>query len=162
MIRIGNINDVQDQIGFNDLLQCCAKCGDQLMRQFPNEANSIRNQNRKISSELNSPDQRVQRREQAFRDKRVFLGQSSKKGRFAGICVADQRNQGEVLAAAPFPVQLPVFSNLLYFSLERADPVADLPAVYLLLCRAGTPCADSAAQTREIVAVTGQSRQSVL
>ena len=58
-------------------------------------------------------------------------------------------------------MQLPVLANLLDISFERADPMADLPAIHFQFGFAGTSRADSAAQTREVFSMAGQSRQPI-
>ena len=59
-VRIGRVNDVQNQIRLNNLFQCCLKSRNQLMRKFSNKSDSVGNQNWQILPKLNSPYQRVQ------------------------------------------------------------------------------------------------------
>src|SRR5204862_4161694 len=160
-VVIRGIDDVQDQISFDNFLQCCAKCGHQLMRKFPNKSDSVGDQNREILPELNPAYEGIQSGKQPARDERVFFGERTKQGRLAGIRVADERNERQPIPPAALPMQLPMLANLLDISFERADPMTDLPAIHFQFGFAGSPRADSAAQTREIFSMAGQSRQPI-
>ena len=52
--------------------------------------------------------------------------------------------------------------NRLDLAFQRANAVPNLPAVHLQFGFAGTARTDSAAQTRQIVSVSRQSRQPVI
>ena len=69
-IGVRHVDDVQDQIGFDDLFQCCTKCGNELMRELADKTNRIRNENWKTPAQLNPANQGIERREEPLRPAR--------------------------------------------------------------------------------------------
>src|SRR5216110_1834640 len=99
------------------------------MRKFPNKSDSIRDQNREILTQLDAPDQCIQRGEQSARYERVFLRQGAEQRRFAGVRIANQRNERQLIPPAPFAMKLAVLAELSDVALQHADLMPNLPAI---------------------------------
>src|SRR5262249_54500114 len=125
------------------------------MRQFADKTHRVGNQNREVSAKLDPANQRIERGEEPTGNQRVFFRQRSKQGGLARVGVSDQRNQGQLIAPTPFAVKLPVFSDLLDVATKRGDAMPDLPSVHFQFRFAGASGADSAAETRQVIAITG-------
>src|SRR5215831_2354233 len=131
------------------------------MWQFPNESNGIRNQNGEILTQLDTANQRIECGKQSSGDQSLFLGQRAKQRRFACVRIADQRDQRQSILTSPFSVELAMFSNLLDVTFKSTDAVTNLPAVHFELRFAGATSANAAAQSRQVLSISRQTRQPV-
>src|SRR5215471_1685065 len=131
------------------------------MWKLADKTNRIRNENRKIPAQLNPADQRIERREEPLRNQGVFFRQRAKERRLAGVRIAHERNERQLIPAPALAMQLPMLSHLFDIPFQRADAMPDLPAVHFQFRFTGTARADAAAEPREVFPITGQARETV-
>ncbi|OIQ67818.1 hypothetical protein GALL_506010 [mine drainage metagenome] len=126
-----NIADVENDVGFQYLLQRRTKSRHQLRRQVGNEADRIRQHRLAAMRQAERPQCRIERCKQHIRRLDVGAGQPVEQRRLSGIGVADQRHH---TVRHPLPtgaMQTPCRLDLLEFVLKARDALADQAAIGL-------------------------------
>src|SRR5262245_28549991 len=123
------------------------------MGELSDESYSVRDQDREILPELDTPNQCIQRRKQPFGHQSVLFGKCPKEGRLAGIGVADEGHERQLVLATPLSMQLPVLPDLFDVPFQGADAVANLPPIHFQFGFTRTARADAATETGEIIPI---------
>ena len=158
---VARVHDVDQQIGFGQLLQRGLERGHQLMRELADEADGVGEDERGVAGRADQPCRRIQRDEEPIRGDPPGSRQLIEQGGLAGVGVADEgdhRIAGGLAAVAHEPAMHPHPLELLA---ELLDAVADDPAVRLELGLAGSPGPDAAAQPLEVLPLPDQPRQQI-
>ena len=162
-VRIGRVDDLDQDVGPVDLFEGRPEGVDQLVRQLVDEADGVGDDRRLAVAELDLAPGRIERGEQLV----LGLGhlgpdERVEQRRLAGVRVADDadgRPQPPVTAAGR---GLALLADLLDPLLHLRDARPDDPAVGLELALARAPGTDATLGPREVGPQLGQPRQLVL
>jgi hypothetical protein len=162
-VRIGRVDDLDQDVGAIDLLERRPEGVDELMRQLVDEPDRVGHDRGLAIAELHLAARRVECREELV----LGLGdlaadEAVEERRFAGVRVADDADgRDEPPVAAPCG-GLALLADLVDPLLHLRDPRPDEPPVGLELTLARAPRPDAAAGPRQVGPEAGQPRQLVL
>ena len=105
MVGVRHVADVDQQIGRSDLLERRAECRDQLGRKIGDEANRVGQDRLVEPRHLHVAHRRIERGEEHILRQHSVAGHGVEKGRFAGVRVADERDDRPRRALAPSAMQ---------------------------------------------------------
>src|SRR5262249_35053093 len=142
------VDDVQEQVGLAGLLERRLERGDERMREVPDEADRVREEDVAAAPELPAPGPRVERGEELVLDEDARVGQGVHQGALAGVRVADERDGRDIPTAGDLALLPRLDAGEL--RLEVLNPVRDQPAVLFELLLAGASEADAAFVAREV------------
>ncbi len=152
---------MQDEVRLAGLLQRRAKCGDQLVRQIPYEADSIGQHDLRAVRQLEAANSRVQGRKKLVLDVHAGIGQRIEQGRLAGIRVADKRNGRHFGTHAVLPVHRAARVDVLEARVQLPDPAPEEAAIRFQLGLTGTAQADAAFLPLEVSPAAHQPGRQV-
>src|SRR5579871_2892161 len=104
----------------------------------------------------------IERREHARRRQHTSLRQPVEERRFPGVRISNQRDRGQRDTATFGALQCARLPHVFERFFERGDPPANPPAVKFELLFTGSARADSAAESRKVLALTTETRQQVI
>ena len=161
-LRRRYIDHVQDQRRFGYLFQRGAERLDQRRGQVADEADGVAEQHAPARRQRQQADGRIERGEHLGVGEHARPGQPIEERRFAGVGVADQRQNGQrngrALAAMQGAAGAHAFELFIYF----LDAPRDSAAVGFELRFTRASGSDTAAQARHFDAPSGQARQHVV
>ena len=158
-IRVGDVADVDDDVGFLHLLQGRAEGGDQLGRQVGDEADRVGQDDFPAGRQHDRAHGRIQRGEQLVLRENVRAGHGVEQRRLAGVRIADDGDARVV--AAPFPLRGALAIYLLEALLERRDALSDQPPVGFDLRFTRSLGSDAALLARKVRPLPRQPRSQV-
>ena len=120
---------MDDDIGLGDLFQRRAERGDEMGRQVGDEADRVRQDRLAARRQVEPAHRRVEGREQQVLGADRRAGQAVEQRRFAGIGVADQRDDRIRHAPARLAVQRAGALDVVELAAQPGDALADQPAV---------------------------------
>ena len=139
---------MQQQIGLSCLLQGRFETGNQIVRQVPNKANSIAQQNWPPLRQVPAPRSCIQRREKFILCQNIRVRQAVHQSTLAGIGIPDQRTGHRAFARTNLTF-LSLF-DFLQFVLQVVDTFFDQPAIRLQLLFTRTTHTDAHLQTGQV------------
>src|SRR5437016_1147208 len=128
---MARVDDVEQHIGFGQLLERGAECGDDLVRELPDEPDRIREDERMafvIAGDERGSRQAVQQR------------------CLARVRVTDEGDDRHAAATSSLSLQAPVHLHALEVVADPDDALPDYPAIGLELRLARSPRSDTAAE----------------
>src|SRR5690606_22251572 len=155
------IDDVQQQVGVARLFERRPKGLDQLVRQMANEAHGIGQDHRPEIVQFETPQGRVQGREQLVGGIDLRPGQRIEQRGLARVGVAHQGHQGHIRATSPAPRLLALAANLLQALLDLADANAQQATVGFQLGFTRATQADTAFLALQVGPAAHQTRAHV-
>ena len=162
MIRVAEVDHLDQEVGVVQLLERGAERLDQVGRQIADEADRVGQHHLALAREAEPAADRVEGGEQLVLDQRVPLGEGVEQGRLAGVGVADDRHDRHLALAAPTPPEPAPLGHFLPPLLEQRDPLARAAARHLELGLTGAAPADPAGEPRHHRVLLDQPRQRVL
>ena len=161
-VLVGNIHDVQQQVGIGKLLERRLERRDQMMRQLADKAYRVGQENfLRVRNALFARG-RVERIEQAVIRLDTGAGQRVQERTLARVRVADDGDHGQLGLFALAALHRAHLPHLLEIASELVDAAADMTAVALELALAGASGADAAAEAAHRLAHAGQTGQDIL
>ena len=136
-IFVRNVAHVQDDVGLDHLLERGAERRDQHGRQIGNKADRVGENDARAVRQIDRAQGRIERREQHVGGQHARLRHAVEQRRFAGIGVADQRDDRIRHAAAAFAMQFAGAFDLDEFAFDLGEPLLDHAAVGFELGFAG-------------------------
>ena len=160
--RIGQIHQVQQQIGAADFFERALERFDQGMGNLVDKTDGIDDHHFIAAGQTQRARGRVKRRKQFVFDKHAGARERVHQSRFARVGISDQRHGRETaLHGAPCVAAPRVRSTVLKPMLEMADALANAPSIDFQLRLAGTAGADTAAEPRQMGPLARQARQQI-
>jgi len=99
------------------------------VRQLPDKANCIGQQQSLPGRKLNTPRSRIQSRKKLVFDEHLRTGEFIQQSRFAGVRVADDRATRNRQTHPLLPLRRPVGTNELQIFFQTINPASNQPAV---------------------------------
>jgi len=161
LVRDRGVDDVEDEVGYERLLQRCREALDELCRQAADEADRVREQ---VASafELEAAGCRVERLEEAIVDGDLRPSECVEKCRLPHVRVTSE-GYGRRLRATPLlPPNLALLAEFLQPASQECDPAAREPAVALELRFPWPSRADPASEALEVLPEAAHAREVVL
>ena len=137
-VGVGDVADVEDDVGFGDFLEGGAEGGDEFGGKVADEADGVGEDDAAAGGEVEPAHGGVERGEELVLGVDLGTGEGVEEGGFAGVGVADEGDDGIRHAAAGAAVEASGAADLLEFFLEADDAVADEAAVGFDLGFAGS------------------------
>ena len=162
-VRIGRVDDLEQDVGPVDLLERRPERVDELVGQLVDETDRVGDDRDLAVAELHLARRRVERREQhvlGLRD--LAADERVEQRRLAGVRVADDADRRIQPAVAAARRGRALLADLLDALLHLRDPGPDDPPVGLELALAGASRADAATGPRQVGPEPRQARQLVL
>jgi hypothetical protein len=144
-LRVGRVDDVQEQVGARRLLQRRHERLDQAGRELADEPDRVGQHDLPTVGQLELPGGRVERREELVLDQHLRLGEPVEQRRLAGVGVADQRDGRDRRPLAAGRLGATDALVVPEVGLELADPAHDALAVDLELGLARATTTDAGA-----------------
>lgn len=126
-LRLGGVDDMQKQVGFNDLGQGGVETGDELMRQVADKADGIAEDDVVLAVDIEFLGPRVERGKEPVFGQDIGIGEGVHQAALAGIGIADKADLEAVLAT--FDRAFLALLDLFQLVLEVADALVDQAAV---------------------------------
>ena len=158
---MGDVDKVEQQGGFFELLEGGAEGGDELGGEFLDEADCVGEEGGAAGGKAYAASDGIQGGKELVLDEDVGAGEGAHEGGFTGVGVADERDDGDALAGALSAVEGPLLSHFLDLALEAGDALADEAAVGLKLGLAGAAGADAGAEAFEVGPLAAQPGEDV-
>jgi len=161
VIGVGIVDHVQEQVGESDFLEGGLEGGDQLVREFFDEADRVGENDLLGVAGGHLAGGRIEGGEEGIGGGDVGAGEAVEEGRFAGVGVADKGDFEEVFAS--FALGGALFPEAVDFLFEVGDFLADLAPVDFELGFAGALGADpdTAVLAAEVGPGAGQAGEHV-
>ena len=137
-VAMGDVADMEDQVGLDHLFQRGAEGRHQRGRQVRDEADGVGQDDPVAARQDDRAQRRIEGGEQHVGREHRRAGQPIEQRRLSGIGVADQRNDRIRHAFPAVAVELAGPLHALQFALDLGDALGDQPAVGLDLGLAGT------------------------
>ena len=129
VVRVGDVADVEDDVGVEHFFERGAEGGDQLGRQVGDEADGIRQHDLAAMRQRELADGGVEGGEEQVLGEHPCPGQRVEDAGFSGVGVADQRHDRERHGVAPALLLAAGRAHLLDALFEQLDAVLQLAAV---------------------------------
>ena len=94
-VGIAGVDEVEKNISLDGFLEGAVERGDQLVGNFPDEADGVDEEDRLLVGEDVFSGGRIEGGEEFIFDEDVGVGEGAEKGRFADVGVADDRKGGD-------------------------------------------------------------------
>ena len=161
LLGSGAVDDVQDEIGYERLLERRSEPLDELMRQPPDEADGVGDE---VSAPLvlEAARRRIERLEEAVAHGHRGVGERVQQRRLADVRVAGECDGRCLGARALLASHVALAGQLLQSVLEDRDAPPRDATVGLELRLARAPGADAAAETLEVLPHAAHAREVVL
>ena len=144
-VRIGGVDDLEQQVGAHHLLEGGSEGIDEVVRELVDESHGIGDDHRATRGQGHLAARRIQRGEQHVRRVQVGIGERVEKRALAGIGVADQRHARDLVAIPVARRRGAMALHIREIALDLLDPLADEASVSLELALARAAGPDSAA-----------------
>ena len=153
---------MQQQAGTPGFLQGGAKCRDQFMGKAADETDGVGQYQALTTIQVQAPQGRIQRREQAIRGADARTGQSIEERGLTRVRIANQGNHGYPGAAPGSPAEFPARAHSTEAALDDANALGHQAPVGLQLLFTGPAQADAALLAFQVGPAPYQSRRQVL
>ena len=161
-VRIGGVNDVDQQVGVAQLLQGGPEGVHQMVGQLRDEANRVGQEHRQPIRDLELAGGGVQGVEKPVVGRDVGPGQAVQQGGFARVRIAHQSHHGDLVFLTAAAFHGPEPPHLLQLFFQPVDAGADMAAVRFQFGLAGAPGADAAAETGQGLAHARELGKQIL
>jgi len=141
--RMRDVDDMQEQVGIEDLLECRPERCDQGGRQFVDEADRIGEERDLAVWQFETSGRRVECREQFVFCENGRTGQGVQECRLPRIRIAHERNHWQPLLPASLPVSFAMTTNVFELTSDPRDPFACPASIDLQLGLAWPAQSDS-------------------
>src|SRR5262245_7975578 len=142
--RMRPVHEVDEQVGVLDLLERRTEGVDQVLRQVADEPHRVVDHDLALARQPQPTRRRIERREHPVLDEDLAFRQHVEERALPRVRVADERHDRHVPLAAPRAPLLAPHALSLELLLEKADAVADAPAIDFELLLTGASAADAA------------------
>ena len=159
---MAHVHHVQQQFGLHDFFERGLEGFDQIVGEFADKTDGVRQQNVLVGGQTQAPRRRIEGGEQFILGQRGGPGEGVEQSRFAGIGVADDRGQRPEVALAARALGGALTADDLEFPGNAADAVLHPAAVGFQLRFAVTAHADAALLPGQVTPKTGEPRQQML
>ncbi len=136
-VAVGDVADMEDQVGLDDLFERGAECRDERRRQVRDEAHGVGQDDPVAARQRDRPQGRIEGREQHVGGQHRRPGQPVEQGRLSGVGVTNQCNDRIRHAFPAVAVKLAGALHALQLALDLGDALGDQAAVGLDLGLAG-------------------------
>jgi len=160
-IRVGGIDDVEQEIGVGDLLERRMEGLDELMREPAHEPDGVGDERRVAVVEIETADGRIERGEQPVLDEDACARQPVEERRLAGVRVADDRGGRAPRRAAGTTARRATPGGIGEQPFDLAHPLEDAAAVGLQLRLSGPPGPDAGAEAAHLRSSTAKAGKAV-
>ncbi len=145
-LRIGRVDDVEQDIGIVELFERRFEGGDEIFGKVADEADGIGEDDFFEFWEAQTAARRVERGKELIFGIDPGICQDVEKRRFSGVCVADEAENGDVLGVAFFALKFAAGLAVFELALQGLHAFAGFSAVHFEFCLARTAAAHAARQ----------------
>jgi len=132
-VGMGDVDEVQEQVCFGDLLQRGTECSHQQGRKLLDESYGISEQGDIAAAQFDAARGRIEGSEELVSDVDVGIAQLVQQGGFPGVGISNQGNDRDFRALTSGAILLAVGADFLELLFEVVDAPADITAVDLKL-----------------------------
>ena len=161
-LRVGAVDDVDEQIRIFQLLKRGAERFDQMVRQLRDKADRVRQQRLARIGDGQLPRRGVERVEQAVIRRDIRARECVQKRRLARVRIADEGHNGQLVLLPPAALLGAGLAHELEIFAQLLDTRADIALVRFQLCFAGASRADAAAKAAHFLVPDCEPRQVIL
>ena len=161
-LRVGAVDDVDEQIRIFQLLKRSAERFDQMVRQLCDKADRVRQQRLTRIGDGQLPRRGVERVEQAVIRRDIRACERVQKRRLARVRIADERHDGQLVFLPPAALLGAGLAHELEIFAQLLDARTNIALIGFQLRFAGASRADAAAETAHFLVPDREPGQIIL
>jgi len=162
-VGMADIDDVEEEIGFDDLFEGGFERLDQSVRKFADEADGVAEQDVLVGREAEAAGGGIERGEQFVLGEDLGSGDGVEQGGFSGVGVADDRCERPLVTLATVALRGALATDDVEFLADAFDAFLGFAAVGFELGFAfAADGAEAAALAGEVGPETGEPREQIL
>ena len=162
MVRVGDVDDVQQQVGACGFFEGGGEGGDEFVRQVADEADGVSHEDGLRSGVVEFAPGRVEGGEELVLRIDIRFGQRVEQRRFAGVGVTGERDGRDAAPQPRLAVFFALFLHARKAALQLFDARGEQAAVGFELRFAGAAQADAAFLPLQVRPAAYQSRRQVV
>jgi hypothetical protein len=128
-VRVADVDDVEEEVGFDDFLEGGLERLDEAVRELPDEPDGVAEEDVLVGGQPEAPGGGIERGEEFVLGEDAGAREAVEEGGLSGVRVADDGREGPLVALASVALGLPLATHDIEFVADAVDAFLGLAAV---------------------------------